>query len=66
MYGALSFYDWDIHAARRVILIGDAEPHPRPRGTGKYTKELVQKLSDEKGIHINAIILPDDKSKRGR
>ncbi|MCR5289804.1 MAG: VWA domain-containing protein [Treponema sp.] len=66
MYGALSFYDWDIHAARRVILIGDAEPHPRPRGTGKYTKQLVQKLSDEKDIHINAIILPDDKSKRGR
>ena len=66
MYGALAFYDWDAEAARRIILIGDAEPHPRPRGTGKYTKEFVTNLSKEKDIPVTAIILPDDKAKRGR
>ena len=51
---------------RKIILIGDAEPHPVPRGTGKYTKELVMKLAKQKNIGIDAIITPDEKSKRGR
>jgi len=66
MYGALEFYDWDPEAVRKIVLIGDAEPHPVPRGTGKYTKKLIMDLSEQKGIPINAIILPDDKSRRGR
>lgn len=66
MYGALEFYNWDPEAVKRIILIGDAEPHPVPRGTGKYTKKLVMDLSEQKNIPITAIILPDDKSKRGR
>ncbi|MFA6855653.1 MAG: vWA domain-containing protein [Treponema sp.] len=66
LYGALSFYDWDADAVRKIILIGDAGPHPTPRGTKKYTKALVQQLAAGKGITIDAIILPDDKSRRGR
>jgi hypothetical protein len=66
LYGALDFYKWDPDAVRKVILIGDAEPHPTPRGTKKYTKALVQQLAAEKGITIDAIIVPDDKARRGR
>lgn len=66
LYGSLEFYGWRDNASRKIILIGDAQPHPTPRGTKKYTKELVQKLAAEKSITIDAIITPDDKSKRGR
>lgn len=66
LYGGLEFYKWDSSAVRKIILIGDAEPHPKPRGTGKYTKELVMQLSAQKNIRIDAIITPDEKSRRGR
>lgn len=66
LYSALEFYDWDKDAMKKVILIGDAQPHPIPRGTKKYSKELVQKLSATKNIKIDAIITPDDKKRRGR
>ena len=66
LYASMEFYSWNEDAARKIILIGDAEPHPRPRGTGKYTKDLIMKLSSEKEITIEAIITPDEKTKRGR
>lgn len=66
LYGSLEFYAWAPDAQKKIILIGDAEPHPTPRGTKKYTKELVMKLAVEKDIHIDAIITPDEKYKRGR
>ncbi len=67
LYAALEFYEWNMKdAERKIILIGDAEPHPSPRGTKKYTKELVEKIALEKNIRIDAIITPDEKSLRGR
>ncbi|MBR0486348.1 MAG: VWA domain-containing protein [Treponema sp.] len=66
LYASLAFYKWRIDATRKIILIGDAEPHPSPRGTGKYTKELVAQTAKAKGVVIDAIIVPDDKSARGR
>lgn len=66
LYASLEFYAWRQDAQKKIILIGDAEPHPTPRGTKKYTKELVQKISAEKQIKIDAIITPDEKYKRGR
>ena len=66
LYGSIEFYQWRPDAQKKIILIGDAEPHPSPRGTKKYTKELVMKLSSEKKIQIEAIITPDEKDKRGR
>lgn len=66
LYASLEFYKWDPEAQKKVILIGDAEPHPKPRMSGKYTKELVLKLAAEKEIAIDAIITPDDKGRRGR
>ena len=66
LYAGIKFFDWDKNAQKKIILIGDAEPHPVPRGTGKYTKELVVQLAKENSITINAIITPDEKSRRGR
>lgn len=67
LYASLEFYNWNmIDAERKIILIGDAEPHPFPRGTKKYTKDLIEKIAKEKNIKIDAIITPDEKSLRGR
>ena len=66
LYASLAFYKWRIDATRKIILIGAAEPHPSPRGTGKYSKELVAQTAKAKGVVIDAIIVPDDKSARGR
>ncbi len=66
LYSSMEFYPWRKDAQRKVILIGDAEPHPTPRMSGKYSKELVAKMAQDRGIKIDTIIVPDDKSKRGR
>ena len=66
LYASLEFYGWRPSAQKKIILIGDAEPHPTPRGTKKYTKNLVQKIAQEKQIQIEAIITPDEKDRRGR
>lgn len=58
LYGSLAFYDWSDDAQKKVILIGDAEPHPTPRESGLYTKELVMSLAEEKKVQIQAILLP--------
>lgn len=66
LFASMEYYTWRADAERKIILIGDAEPHPRPRGSGKYSKDLVAQLANDKGIMIDAIIVPDDKSARGR
>ena len=40
LYGSLEFYQWDKEAQKKIILIGDAEPHPVPRGTKNIQKSL--------------------------
>jgi Mg-chelatase subunit ChlD len=42
--------------SRIMILIGDAPPHPRPRG--KITKQLTEAEIAKQGIKVYAIILP--------
>lgn len=66
LYAALDFYAWDEDSVKKIILVGDAEPHPVPRGTGRYTKKLVQDTAAKKNISITAIITPDEKFRRGR
>ncbi|MBQ8014487.1 MAG: VWA domain-containing protein [Treponema sp.] len=66
LFASLEYYKWRADAERKIILIGDAEPHPSPRGSGKYSRELVASLAEDKGTMIDAIIVPDNKSDRGR
>lgn len=60
MFAASEFYKWRGDAQKEIILIGDAEPHPVPRGTGKYSKGYVMALADSKNIKIHSILLPQD------
>ncbi|MDR0474855.1 MAG: VWA domain-containing protein [Treponema sp.] len=53
--GAVKF-PWE-KESRIMILIGDAPPHPKPRG--RITKELVDKTAAEKNIKVHAILLPE-------
>ena len=60
IYSSTEFYNWRSEANRQIILIGDAEPHPKPRGLGKYSKEYVMNLAAAKEINVKAILLPSD------
>jgi Mg-chelatase subunit ChlD len=52
--GAVKF-PWAAES-RLIVLIGDAPPHPRQRG--KVSKDMVSQAVEEKGLKVNAIILP--------
>ena len=56
LYKSLHYYDWTADT-KLVILIGDAPPHPRPRGN--ITKEMVFQDAGALNIKINTIILPE-------
>jgi len=52
--GALKF-QWESES-RVMILVGDAPPHPKPRG--KITKEIADKAASDKNIKVHAMLLP--------
>jgi len=52
--GAVKF-DWSAQS-KVMILIGDAPPHPKPRG--KITKEMAENAAIEKNIKVHTMILP--------
>ncbi len=66
LYASMDFYPWNPAAQRKIILIGDAEAHPVPRGTKKYTRELVEATALARDIVIDAVITPDGKTARDR
>ena len=55
LYDGATKFSWEAQA-RIMILIGDAPPHPRPRG--RITKEMADKAIDERNIKVHAMILP--------
>ena len=55
LYEAATRFRWQAES-RLVILIGDAPPHPRPRG--KISKEMVAKELNAHRVKVSAIILP--------
>ncbi len=59
LYGGLALYTWNREAFKKIILIGDAEPHPKPRATRRYTKQLVERLSSDKGVRMDSVLLQD-------
>lgn len=66
LYAGLSFYNWRSDAAKKIVLIGDAQAHPKPRGPKKISQEKVLNLAKEKNIILDCIILPDDKDYSSR
>ncbi len=59
LYAGLEYFDWREEAEKRIILIGDAEPHPKPRGVKKITQEMVLLLAKQKNVKIDTMIVPD-------
>ncbi|MFQ3619367.1 MAG: vWA domain-containing protein [Spirochaetales bacterium] len=55
IYAAIHNYTWEA-ASRVIIVIGDAPPHPIPRG--KITEEMVKKDAEDRNILVYTIILP--------
>jgi hypothetical protein len=55
IYDAATRFQWGT-GLRRIILIGDAPPHPRPRG--KITREAAYRAATERNISVDTIILP--------
>jgi hypothetical protein len=55
LYSGLESYSWT-GENRLIILVGDAPPHPKPRGS--VTKEMVYDRAEELGVTIHTIILP--------
>jgi hypothetical protein len=55
LYDGATRFPWEAES-RVMFLIGDAPPHPRPRG--RITKEMVDIAVEERGIIVHAMILP--------
>lgn len=67
LYASMKYYKWREDARKKIILIGDAEPHPKPRGLQEISMENVTRMAEEMNIVLDCIIVPDDKaSARGR
>ena len=56
LYHSCDSFEWEARN-RLVILIGDAPPHPEPRGD--VTPALLYELADSLSIRINIIIYPE-------
>lgn len=55
LHAAATEFPWDADE-RIVVLIGDAPPHPRQRGT--VSKGMVEREAEKRGLRLNVIILP--------
>ncbi len=55
LYSAVMNFPWQAEN-RLVILVGDAPPHARPRGS--VTEEMVHDAARERDVRLNTIILP--------
>lgn len=58
LYSAETEFPWAAEK-RIVILVGDAPPHPLPRG--KVTRDMVMKSAAERGLELSVIIIPQPK-----
>jgi hypothetical protein len=55
LYAGATKLSWEADK-RIMLLIGDAPPHPRPRGA--ITKQMVDREAANRGIELHAMILP--------
>ncbi|MEM5947366.1 VWA domain-containing protein [Spirochaetia bacterium 38H-sp] len=55
LYAALIRFDW-LYDDRKIILIGDAPPHPFPRGS--VTEDMVYSAAEKKHVLVFPILLP--------
>lgn len=63
IFASETYYTWREDAVKKIILIGDAQPHERPRGTKNITQDLVVQKAHDMGIQLDCIIIPDQKKR---
>jgi hypothetical protein len=56
LYEGVSKFEWEAES-RQIILIGDAPPHPAPKGS--ITEDMVMAAAAEQYIRISSIMLPN-------
>ena len=59
LYSSIQFYSWRDDAVKKIILLGDAPPHEKPRGPKALTLEKIIPMAKEKNITIDCIIIPE-------
>ena len=64
LYACLRYFDWSPNAKKKIVLIGDAEPHPTPRGHQEINFENVMSLAKRKKISIDCLIILDEKYRK--
>ncbi len=55
LYAGVHGFPW-ASESKMIVLVGDAPPHPRPRGS--VTKEMVYADAKSAGVELHTIILP--------
>lgn len=55
LYEGANSFEWALES-RIMLLIGDAPPHPAPRG--EVTREMVDEVTHLKNIKVSAMVLP--------
>jgi hypothetical protein len=55
LYAGVHGFPW-IAESKMIVLVGDAPPHPRPRGS--VTKDMVYEDAKALGVELHTIILP--------
>jgi hypothetical protein len=58
LHAGATQFPWEAES-KIMILIGDAPPHPRPRG--RITKQMVDRETAQREINVHAIIIPEIK-----
>ncbi|MBQ4235867.1 MAG: VWA domain-containing protein [Treponema sp.] len=59
LYASMEYMDWRSEAKKCIMLIGDAEPHAKPKGTKNIGKEKIYSMANEKDVEIDCIIIPN-------
>jgi hypothetical protein len=59
LYAAVTGFSWQAEE-RLVVLVGDAPPHPLPRGS--VTREMVLEAAERENVRIHTVILPHDRA----
>ena len=55
LYDGATKFTWEAES-KVMLLVGDAPPHPRPRG--RITKAMADKEVEDRGIKVHAMIMP--------
>lgn len=63
LYACSEAFDWRIDAQKKIILIGDAPPHPEPNAKFGMGFDGVSKILAEEGVSVDCLLISDSENK---